>query len=336
MKRYTIANSLLVLIAFALFLPGCKKASTNKNQLVGQWRQVNTSNGPGYVIVGSDMTITTLTTTSTGSHEYSKRVYQIESNTVLINNTLFQYSKSGDTLKLLQDVLNQNSSDNFILVSDATAPTLDTWMPMAVYSTNLPWPNLQMDALTTIGATIWTSYTYSGLKAYNTATSAYMGGFTLPNNVGGIEAAGSDLWAYDMVQRKLIKINPATQAVTFTSPAVPHGSGDASQLAYDGANSIYCVNGYRLDIYNIGTNSFNSYQLPDTYNDLAFADGYLFATKYSAIYKIDPATLKIVKTYRLQNGAGSDVIASAGGSDFWIYLSDGLQVPGSFQKITLN
>lgn len=336
MKQSNIIKSLLCLIILPLVFGACKKNNTSANRLVGSWRQTNAANGEGYAIVGADMTFTTLTKTSSGAHEYSKKAYQIESNTVLINNTLFQYSKSGDTLKLLQNITNPYSSDNLILVPDQSGTSLDSWMPLAIYSTNIPWPDLQMDALTAIGNTIWTCYTYGGLKAYNTSTSSYSSGFTLANMSSGIEAAGSDIWAYDMVQRKLVKINPGTQTVTFTSPSVPNGSGNPSELAYDGVNNIYCFSGYRLDVYNIGTNSFNSYQMSDNYNDFAFADGYLFATQYSKIYKIDPATLKVVKTYRLKDGAGSSVIASAGGSDFWIYISDGLQVPGSFQKITLN
>ncbi len=336
MKRSIIKKSLLAFIMLAIAFSGCKKGNTTSNQLVGSWRLVNAPYGPGYVIIGSDMILTTLTTTSTGAHEYSKKAYQIESNTVLVSNTLFQYSKSGDTLKLLQDIDNPNSSNNFILVPDASSTTLDTWMPLAVYGTSLPWPDLQMDALTAIGSTIWTSYSYGGLKAYNSSTATYVSGFNLANSASGIEAVGSDLWAYDQIGRDLVKVDPASHAVTFTSPAVPHGSGNVCQLAYDGVNNIYCITGYRLDVYSIGTNSFNSYQMPDSYNDLAFADGYLFAVRNSTVLKIDPATLQVVKTYRLKDGMGSDVIASAGGSDFWIYVSDGLQVPGSFQKITLN
>ncbi|MBS1626055.1 MAG: hypothetical protein JST83_18695 [Bacteroidetes bacterium] len=337
MKRSTILKYLPALVFAILTLSTCKKNNSAANILVGQWRQINVGNNPVYVIISQDKTFTRLSATSTGAHSYNKYPYEIESNAVLINNVLYQCSKSGDTLKLLQDIGNPGSSSNIVLVMDASTPTLDAWMPLVVYGSSLPWPNLNMDALTILGNNLWTTYQYDAIaRSYNVSSSLYGGDITTSNNVSGIEAAGTDLWMYDETQRKLIKVNPVTKTVTFTSPAVPNGSGNPTLLAYDGANSLWCQSYSKVDVYNIATNSFNSYQMPDNYHDLAFGGGYLYAISYSNIYKIDPATLSILKTYRFPDGDGSQVIASAGGSDFWVYLDDKLQAPGRFQKITLN
>lgn len=335
--RYRVIKSILALLVLIALCAGCKKNNTSPSPVIGQWRLLNTSDTPAYVLISQDMTITTLTGSSTGAHTYNKSAYQLESNTILISSRLYQYSKSGDTLKLLQDLTNQNSSSNMILVPTTNAPTLDTWLPSAVYGTSLPWPDLQMDALTMLGNNLWTSYQYDAMvRSYNTGSSQYIGNIPTTNNVSGIEAVGGDLWMYDETLRKLIKVDPVTKAVTFTSPAVPNGYGNPASLAYDGMNSIWCQSYSKVDVYNIATNSFNSYQMPDNYRDLAFGGGYLFAIDYSNIYKIDPATLKVLKTYRLATGDGSEVLASAGGNDFWIYIQDALQAPGRFQKITLN
>jgi hypothetical protein len=155
----------------------------------------------------------------------------------------------------------------------------------------------------------------------------------LPSSYYGIEHTGSEWWVAEW--DKLDRVNPSTGVINFVSAVAP---ANIRAITYNGSNIVYCFS-------NSGTNQFYEYNTSsNTFNggtdapnvgiyDMAFKGGRIYAVTQDYIYRINPASYKVEKTYTLP-GYFTESIATDG-TDFYVY---GWTYAGvrKYFKVTLN
>lgn len=339
-------HSLLTVSAIALVLlsaNSCKK-KTDSGSITGKYRLVYTPDNdtlPNYYVFNDDNTYAFYQQNNQGIRVIIKGVYQQEEPTVsLFNYGLSVYLKkqNGDTLKLLgSPVLDDANSNNIILVRDASAPSETDWIKPVDIAVKIIRTGVDLSSLTYAGSQLWLCGVYGSTFRHFSLPS---GQEDLPVSAGpddywGFEAAGINFWGItDGGAGQLRKLNPSG-AVTFTAAVPP---AQIHVLAYDGVNTLYCwgINNNRMYTYNILTDSYDAgRQFSSSLRDLTYHAGYLYGLAYNYIYKIDPATLKAVKTYTIKGIDGAEGIATDG-TWFYVHVSDQADAPGYFAKITLD
>lgn len=339
LQLFATAFTLLLLVLGA---GSCKKKSIGDAlAIAGTYHKVylqSPDTVADYYRFYDNHTFSLLTQNNQGDRAVSRGIYQDDAPSVILYsaNSLRSYFivKNGDTLKLLGDLTKPDTYyDNIILVKDPAAPAEKDWVSTVNIITKLPEVNLNLDALALYNNELWTAYQYDAhLRSYNTATGVQ----DIVLNAGGfqaLDADGSSVWVSG-AGAKLRTLNPTTGAVIFSSASAP--AGQITGVAING-NTIYCLTGSSgLLLYDIAGNTFTN-ALVNTGGalDMAFSGGYLYLCSYYYIYKMDPATFKIIKTYSVNGIGGLGGLASDGNS-FWIYYSDQLNVPGYFAKINLD
>jgi hypothetical protein len=332
----------IVPVALALLVAGCKKDSSTTQSVAGRYRLVYNSGSdslPQYYVFNDDNTVANLEQTNQYAHTVRRGVYQLGESTIILSfNSPYTYllKIAGDTVKLLGNTLSAESSyPNVILVKDAAAPTAADWVKEVSITGRVPAVNINLSSFTCRNTMFYTCYNYENrVHRYNTNDGAEQSALVTLADYYGIEAAGGNVWAVADNSDVLDKLDPLSGLVTFTSVAAPN---DIHALASDGTKVYgWNINTGTLYIYTIATDSWDAgHRFDSNIREMAFYNGFIYGSNYYNIFKIDPVTLKVVKSYTVKGIDGQSGIAHDG-SDFWIYVNDGLSTPGCFARINLD
>lgn len=272
---------------------------------------------------------------TTLSHEKKKTLYKEDGEllTTNIDNSLYHFRKkfSGDTLFLLADENNVSSLDNIWLLKDNSAPSEKEWV-VEVSGTEL------MNSIVK-SALCWTDgkltiLNQQSAQLLNFATKTITSNTDLGVAYRCIEYNGSKWWVSTGGDLKLI--NTSTGIASVVSGAAP---GTIYAIAYNGTNSVYCYSYSgstpKLFEYNILTNTFGAeFDAPgDQIMDMAFKGGKLYAIAQDYIYRINPTSWKVEKTYTMPDYFTEGIATD--GVDFYVV---GWNYYGSskYFKVTLN
>jgi len=320
----------------------CKKETGSSNSVSGKYRMVyrpNSDTLPAYYIFNDDNTFIALLQGNQGGHTVRKGVFQYDGATV----TMFDYSanvflavKLGDTLKLFRDPSTaDNYFSNLILVKDASAPAESNWVEDVEVIKKLNEVSLNLRSISFLNSQFITCSDYESLlRRYDGVGGQSDYPLITAEDYFGIEGVAGNLWGITEGANVLKKLSTVSGAVLFTAAASPT---QIHTLASDGTD-IFCwgINQRRFQVYNIATDSYIAGgDFDEQIGDIAYRSGYIYASAYRYIYKIDPLTFKAVKTYRIKgveihNGIATD------GTSFWVHVADEINEPGYFAKINLD
>jgi hypothetical protein len=331
-KYITIAVAAILLLAVA----SCKKDDTGSGlSVTGKYRLLDANNPlPQYYLFYDNNTYTKLIQTVEGAHSVVKGVYNIRNSVLTLseNYTLYKIEQSGDTLKLLTSPGQPSTSDR-ILLTDAATPAEETWVQKVTPTQLIPTANLSVSGMGVVGTKLYTAYQYeSYIHIFDLAASIELPQIDAGQPYRALTNSGSNLFAANSMN-KLYKLNTDGTMVT----------------EYNGVtNQMYAIacNGATVYSYSTTNNRFGSFNTATATNldmvdfeqnitSLCFKGGYLYGTSYNYIFKIDPATYQVVKSYYLTDGNVAEAIASDG-TNVWIHLSTAQPGTGYIAKVTLD
>lgn len=339
LKTWWPVMALLIVLSAA----SCKKDKDSSPSLQGKYRMAyrpDSDTAAAYYIFNADNTVTFLDEDNEGGRQIRHGVYELKGNSATVYfgyMNLYTVSYSGDTVKLLSDpARGYTYSGNIILVKDNNAPLDETWIPSVTFTRKIVSQNLQLSSLAYHNGSIWASSNYENrLRSYNITTGVENTPVSTADTYYGLESTGTDLWGITESGPGILrKLNATTGAIMFTAPAP---AGQIYALAYDGSNLVcWSGNTNRMQIYNIATNTFTTGPTFDlNFQEFAFKGGYLYAIAYNYIYKLDPATLRVVKSYRFAETEGAIGLLTDG-SSFYTYVRNSVNEPGYFAQFNLN
>ncbi|HLP51408.1 MAG TPA: hypothetical protein VK154_11020 [Chitinophagales bacterium] len=336
----TPLHKLIVLGTACLLLAiaSCKKDNNDVPALTGKYRVVaypGDDTVPQYYLFNDDKTYTVLSQNNQGVKRVDKGVYTYKDPSLVLSSYYNAYvvRHSGDTIKL---VSNPSAGDDshIVLIKDNNAPAATDWVQRVNVTNRIPVPDIQPTAFTVLAGKFFTTDEYNPqIRRYNTANGQLLPALTTAANYYGITTISSSLWGMT-VSGKLNRLDPATGNVVFSASGTINGY---DVIAGTGT-SIYCFNAGSGNMreYDVIGDVFSAQRsLQTDVRDVVYKGGYLYLANYRYIYKVDPASLRVVKSYTMDeedgiSGFGSD------GTDFWVYVNDQLDAPGYFGKITLD
>lgn len=337
--RYVMPCWLLLV----LLISACKKEADTTPGIAGKYKTVYAKGSdtlPAYYLFYDDKTYAVLKQSNEGGRVIDRGTYKVQGNSLLMSRyyvTLYQLKYAGDTLKLLSNPEKGDSySGNVVMVKDNAAPMEEEWVTTISITSKFIKNVYSNSSLAYNAGELWgTPFSTTGLRRYNSTTGDDLPPVVTADVYNSIEFTGGQLWGIrDVSSGTLDKLNPATGAIIMSAPSP---SISIYHMASDGTN-IYCsdANNSRMIVYNIATNTFGSeVNLGSRWSDMAFKGGYLYLHAYNYIYKMDPATFRIVKNYRLKDIESSSGLATDG-TAFYTYVSNEVSTPGYFVKFYLD
>ncbi len=336
MKNQNIYSYGLLLMCIATLM-ACKKEKPISPSIQQNWRVIKSDypelkyavsfDGSSFWLLNEDAT--------TLSHEKYKTYYKEDGDILTTNFSSnpvhFRKKFSGDTLFLLSDENNFASSDNLWLLKDNSAPSEKEWV-VEITATEL------MNSISR-SPMCWTNGKLTVLDhqdaiQLNIATKSIASSIDLGVSYSCIDYNGSKWWVSTGSDLKLI--NTGSGIASSVSGAAP---GSIYAIAFNGNNSVYCYSysgsSPKFFEYNITTNTFGpQIDAPGSQIlDLTYKSGKLYAVSQRYIYRIDPTTWKVEKTYTLPNFFTESITHD--GTDFYMV---GWNYSGAskYFKATLN
>lgn len=318
---------------------GCKKKDDSGyvSPLINKWRVSDAELGTqtSYYVFTADKRVLYLSNDSFNARGVTYGFFDDDNGKSVVLDLgyarSYQTVYSGDTCYLYT---NPAGSPALVLVKDNSAPAETNWTPQPVYLDSLP-------SLSGNGGTLacYTGYLFETeayinfVRAYSLSTGA-LSTANVAQQVTSFDLALPGVcYATKNSDSHLYNVALADLSTISTSVAAPN-SLDA--VAING-NSVYAYSQAeeRMFTYDISGNTFDAGFACAPYTELAYANGYLYATRATYIDKIDVATKKVVKTWKVRTANYLDGIATDGTS-FYVEVSYGFNDVGHIAKINLN
>jgi hypothetical protein len=337
MKRTNYYFGISLLLIAVTLLNACKKEQAASGPSIQQKWKVIKSDYPSLKYVtgfGNNHFWLLNEDVNFLSHEKTNVLYKQDGDllTAQFGSQLNHYREkfSGDTLFLLTNENNILDNNNIWLLKDNSAPSPEEWV-VEVSGIDL------MNSVSS-GPMCWTVNNLTVLASgkalkLNLNNQTVETAVNLPSSYYGIEHTGSEWWVAEW--DKLDRVNPSTGVINFVSAVAP---ANIRAITYNGSNIVYCFS-------NSGTNQFYEYNTSsNTFNggtdapnvgiyDMAFKGGRIYAVTQDYIYRINPASYKVEKTYTLPCYFTESIATD--GTDFYVY---GWTYAGvrKYFKVTLN
>lgn len=244
---------------------------------------------------------------------------------------VYNYTVSGDVLTLIGD---KGLAE--LVATKSTSTITDTWVN-DVASTD------HIDGLFTnngqgIGYDgsnlLFCDYSNSQISKVSLATRSIIGTFPAVSAVNTVEYDGTNYWESSNGYDKINVVNSlgVTMATSVSMGPWIYGIG------YVSPTSIITYSGNEKTLYNYNptTNVVTSSKTVTNINlgDIAVSNGkvYIAQNGSNLIYRLNPTTFAVEKTYRITDAARIYGIASVGGGFFWLNNNSG----ESIVKVELN
>lgn len=316
---------LLVLVA------GCKKDKdeTPALNVVGTWRMSETAiNKLTYYQFTADGYLYVLRRDSKGWKDMVKGLYQFEDGQLItsfpsstpgssITSTLYNITEGVDSLILKRG----QNEDDIVLLKDNLAPKKveDFITPLQVLASF-------EDTAKCIGITYYNNKLYGTkgtdkLMVYGIAEKRVVDIRTMANYYEGIEFDyNGNLWGVGY-SYKFDKLDPVTGNVLFSSV---DGNSYYYALTFDGIYWIgYGGSDSRLDKYYYQTDAFTSgYGGNDYIKDLAYGNGYGYATQKGVVHKFSQSFYQYDKAYYIEGYYCRSIAYDQNTDKYWIGAED--------------
>lgn len=311
------------LLLVGVIVAGCSKDNDTTgpsiptiSAIAGKWTILSGKQGTTYLTVHSDNVYYFLHQYSYGLRSMDGGVAQVSGNTINLDQVVYNYSVSGDTLRLT------TPTQTIVAVQTATAPSDSQWVtPVAVLDTMSP-PVPAATDMSINGNTMWYGNGYSSHNLYkiNLVTRAVD---TLPTSeyAWAVEWDGTNIWTSSDGSSSIYRLNPTLGVTTFTSTQM---GAWVYGIAWDGAD-FWCTSSNEQTIYryNPGTDAVvSTYPLGQGVYPAgeAYANGYLYVCTNGVINKCTPSPFNTVAAYRI---AGIDAFGIAyDGTNYWVSGTD--------------
>ncbi|MFN8309746.1 MAG: hypothetical protein U0T73_14075 [Chitinophagales bacterium] len=314
----------VILLGIMLVLGGCAKKSTGELNIEGKYRVAAAPlAGVRYVQIHSDKTISVLyQDTGFLSNSSLTAPYTTDGDLILakVPDNSYQHYRllqRGDSLILAADESNVYQKASVFLIKDGSAPDVSEWV------THLSFTKV-MNATAAGGigfrdGKIITAYGASGIAIVNPLSRMIESTVTTAVSMSALEAGTTTYIASDYNVLKNINLSGGTIGSSVNGPLA--ASIDA--LAYS-SNKIYCVSSsstYYMYAYNIATNAFETpVKISEYLYDIAYQNGKIYGVAYNYIYRIDPLTFKVEKTYDIPGYRFKGIAAT--GTDFYVSIQN--------------
>lgn len=328
-------------IATAVGFNGCKKKSDTL-ALYTLWQVTTTSQYPNlkYLQFNTDKTISLYAETNEGFRVFASSNFlqgdeQIVANLDAIEGytvaLVLNYIIDGDNLTIIGD----NAQTYLTAVkSSSTAPS--GWVTNVASSDKIE--NLFSDNNQGIGFDgtnlLLTDYDNGKIIKVSPVTRDSVGELSTINSINTVEYDGLNYWVAQNGWDKLQRLNAAGTS-TFSSSSL--GSW-LYGIGYISSTSIiaYSGNEHTLYNYNSVTDAIVDSKLVEDANlgDIAILNSKVYVIRrYSNfIYRINPLTFAVEKTYRITDAKLLHGIANVGGNIFWLNDNNGK----TLLKVTLD
>ncbi|MES2616802.1 MAG: hypothetical protein V4613_02930 [Bacteroidota bacterium] len=336
------STKLLICLALVLIVSCTKKTETTIIQsppdptLFGSWRFVDTVEY--YIYFDKDSRYSyNLNQTEFGIKTLYTSIFIANDKQLNYNNTNFNYSINGDTLKLVH-ITGVNQIETTLLVKSDMVP--DKWVkPLASTNIDIIRPEL-FGRVFGVDGTTWyvgydtTVYRYNSLsKTFEDSTGTLGNGiFSVCLAAPGRLGLGFD-YGSDENPKEINKVGFGNRTDAASEPL------KQAVMSFDPANSYYYMADYAYnDVYRLksGDPLTKIFSLPGNVHFPVFYknNSMLAVTEDGTIIKFNISPLKVTDTYRLNN---KDYIShiSTDGTSVYVTVADYKDYRLKIQKITL-
>lgn len=337
MKRVLV---LLTAIATLVSFNGCKKDDGTGLAIYGLWQVTSSTQLPNlkFIRFTNNKTMTAYSETPEGFRSMVITNFSPNEDQVIANFlggyyplTVYNYSIDAEQITLIGE-----NGQTFLVATRSSSAAPDSWTTDVTSVDKIE--NLFTDNSDGIGYDgsnlLFSDYSNGKIIKVSLATRSITGQINTVNSINTIEYDGTNYWVSRNGYDNLEKINPSGTSLLTTANMGSWLYG----IGYVSPNSIICYsnNEHTLYNYNPGSNTVDDSKLiEDIYlGDIAVSNGkvYIILRNSNLIYRLNPTTFEVEKTYRVTDGTDLYGIASVGSNTFWLNTQSGKKI----LKVELN
>lgn len=334
----TVVKNILLAALLCSAVTSCKKKDeTTTSPIVNKWRVVDAELGTqvAYYEFYADGTYTFLSNDSVNAHAVIRSFYAENENQIILQEYYVQSYRtvfSGDTCYLYES---NSTKPDVTLVKSATMPTEQAWTPAPAILDSTQRLSDNGGSLTMYGSELVLLEQYASfVRNYNVTTKEF-GSTLISQSANGFDITPAAVcWGIKDGDAAVYKFSLADLSTIFTSsPSTANFEAMAASTT-----SVYCYDDgdYKMYTYNIAGDNFDAGFKCARYEELAYSNGYLYGTREQYIDKIDLATKKVVKSWRVLNNNRSLKGIATDGTYFYVEAGYGFNITGHILKLTLN
>ncbi|HNW69693.1 MAG TPA: hypothetical protein PKI01_04785 [Bacteroidales bacterium] len=331
----------LVLIVFA----SCKKegpqgpegpsgpagtSQTVNPELYGKWQVVSGLPETKYIIVYNNNMTYLLDSLEFGFKHIHEDMALITYAQIYLENTVFNYTISHDTLRLT------NFSKNIVLKKNSNAPAETEWVTFVTVTDNIPSPTNvtgNFDIGYTNGKIAWTAKSPSDTLFLINSTTHDVSYLFINSVTNGSVNCATAFWISS--DNRVYQVSPNNGLTLSSSPVL--GSGRVNALTLVGANDMWLCIDNKIKTWNPLTNDITE-KFELYANGMEYVGSYLYILQNELIFKcqISP-TFQVVQTYYI-NDPNLNFWGNGGitydGAHFWIVGQDNDTYQFSLYKLS--
>ena len=334
----TVIKNVLLVALLCGALASCKKKDeTTTSPIVNKWRVVDAELGgqSSYYEFYADGTYTFLGNDSVNAHVVTQSFYAENEDQIILQEFYLQTYRtvfSGDTCYLYES---GSTKPDVTLVKSTTIPTAEQWTPTPAILDSTQRLSDNGGSLTMYGSELVLLESYATfVRNYNVTTKQF-GSTLISQSAKGFDITPAAIcWGIKDGDAAVYKFSLADLSTIFTSSA----SAVNFEAMAASTTSVYCYDDgeYKMYTYNIAGDNFDVGFKCARYQELAYSNGYLYCTREQYIDKIDLATKKVIKTWRVLNNNRSLKGIATDGTFFYVEAGYGFNITGHILKLTLN
>lgn len=334
----TVVKNILLAALLCCAVTSCKKKDgTTTSPIVNKWRVVDAELGTqaAYYEFFSDGTYTFFENDSVNARAVTKSFYAENDAQLIMQQFYVQTYRtkfSADTCYLYES---GSVKPDVTLVKSATIPAEKEWTPTPVILDSTQRLSDNGGSLAMYGSELVLLEEYiTFVRNYNVTTKEF-GSTLISQSAKGFDITPAAVcWGIKDGDAAVYRFSLADLSTVFTSSSAP---ANFEAMAAS-TTAVYCYDDadYKMYTYSIAGDNFDTGFKCARYQELAYSNGYLYGTREQYIDKIDLATKKVVKTWKVLNNNRSLKGIATDGTHFYVEAGYGFNITGHILKLTFN